>query len=119
MTSYSKYNLEIFQTTELLSKAAAKFIVATAKKTIATNGRFIISLSGGKTPQKLYSLLAQPDFSDRIDWEKIHFFWRDERCVSLDDEQNNANQAISSFLSKVNIPKKNIHRIPVNLLPAE
>ncbi len=110
---------KIFQSTAELNKAAAEFIITLAKKAIAENGRCVIALSGGKTPETLYALLAEPDYSQQMDWKNIYIFWGDERYVPLDDEQNNAHQAISVFLSKVDIPPDNIHRIPVNLYAAE
>ncbi len=119
MTTYPKYNLEVFPTEDTLAKAAAEFIIEVAKKSIAAKGKFIIALSGGQTPEKLYSLLAEPPFREQIQWKKTFIFWGDERCVPLDDERNNAHQTISIFLDKVAIPQKNIHRIQVNLSPVE
>lgn len=119
MTAHSKYNLEIFQTTESLNRAAAEFIISKASQAISARGRFIISLSGGQTPQNLYSLLAEPFFCDQVQWKKTFIFWGDERCVPLDDDRNNAYQARSILLDKVDIPLSNIHFIPVNLSPGE
>lgn len=119
MTAHSKYNLEIFQTTEALNRAAAEFIISKASQAIAARGRFIISLSGGQTPQNLYSLLAEPFFCEQVQWKKTFIFWGDERCVPLDDDRNNAHQARSILLDKVDIPLSNIHFIPVNLSPEE
>jgi len=112
-------NLEIFPSTGALFKAAAEFMITLGKEAIADRGRFVVSLAGGATPRKLYSLLAQPVYAGRMDWNKIHFFWGDERCVPLNDQQNNAYHAILLLLNKIDIPQNNIHRIPVNLSPSE
>lgn len=114
-----KYKLDVFKTTDALNRAAAEFIIAAANKAVDANGRFIIALSGGKTPGNLYALLAQPFYSDRMPWKNTFVFWGDERCVPLNDERNNAYQATVSLLGKVDIPGANIHIIPVNLSPAE
>lgn len=119
MTDHSKYNVEIFQTTEALNRAAAEFIISKASQAIAARGRFVISLSGGQTPQNLYSLLAEPFFCEQVHWKKTFIFWGDERCVPLDDERNNAFQARSILLDNVDIPLSNIHFIPTNLSPEE
>ena len=119
MKSVPSYNLNIFQTVDDLNKAAAEYFIDHSRKSIASRGRFVVSLSGGQTPQKLYSLLAEPDFRDQVEWKKTFIFWGDERCVSLDDERNNAHQAKLILFDKIEIPKFNIHFIPVNLSPEE
>jgi len=119
MITHSNYKLDVFQTTDTLYEAAAHFIVDRANKAIAERGRFVISLSGGQTPKKLYALLAKPHFSTKMPWKKTFVFWGDERCVPLDGERNNAHQAKKILLDKVDIPISNIHIIPVDLTPAE
>lgn len=119
MTEKATYQLKVFETVNLLNQATAELIITIAKKSIAERGRFLISLSGGETPKKLYALLAEPSFSSRIEWENVFVFWGDERCVPLDDERNNAFQAKSILLNKVRIPPSNIHIVPVNFSPAE
>lgn len=117
MTKQSTYHLEIFETVSALNKAAAEFMIAIARKSIAERGRFVISLSGGQTPKHLYALLADPLFSSLIDWENTYVFWGDERCVPLEDERNNAYEANQILLHKVAIPASNVYAIPVNLSP--
>ena len=117
MTTGKPYKLEVFPSEEELDNAAAEFIIDRAKNAIAAKGKFTISLSGGRTPQKLFELLAQPHYANKIDWKNTCIFWGDERCVPLDDERNNAFQAKNILLNKVNIPASNIYRIPVDLPP--
>ena len=114
-----KYTLKIFPTASALNSAAAQWIITLAGKAISERGKFILSLSGGKTPLELYLSLSKPPLMNQIDWKKVFVFWSDERCVSLDDARNNAHQALSLFLDKIDIPESNIYRIPVNLPPAE
>ena len=113
------YKLEVFNTADELSKDAAKLIITIANKAIAIRGKFTISLSGGKTPAKLYSFLAESPFCEQVQWKNTFVFWADERCVPLDDERNNAHQAKLILLDKIDIPWDNIYSIPVNLTPVE
>jgi len=69
-----------------------------------------ICLSGGNTPRSIYSLLAKNKESD-IPWEKMEFFWGDERCVPPGDHQSNYRMAMESFLGPLNIEMDVIHRI--------
>jgi 6-phosphogluconolactonase len=114
-----QYTLERFENGEAFIKAVADFIIAIANKAVAKKEKFTIALSGGNTPNKLYSLLATDAYSKQMPWKNTFVFWGDERCVALSDEQNNAHVAISLLLDKVGIPPLNIFPIPVNLSPAE
>ena len=79
---------------------------------------FHVALSGGSTPKIVFDVLAE-DFSDKVDWSKVHFYWGDERCVSPSDDESNYKMTVEHLFSKINVPEANIHRIlgekdPVN-----
>jgi 6-phosphogluconolactonase len=46
-----------------------------------------------------------------IDWNRIHFYWGDERCVPPDNPESNYNNLWNGFLKFLEIPSSNIHRI--------
>lgn len=94
-----------------LSFQFARWLVSYIKERLATQSRFTLVLSGGSTPKKLYQLLASKDFNDQIDWEKIHFFWGDERFVPFEDERNNAGMAYKTLLDQVPVVKSQVHKI--------
>src|SRR6267378_6253137 len=95
---------------ELFQAAASEFITL-AVEAIRSKGKFCVALSGGSTPRGLYTLLAnQPQHS--IPWEKIYFFWGDERHVPPDHPDSNYRMALETLLSKVPVPPGNVHRIP-------
>jgi len=112
-------SINIFKDVDTLNRATAKFIINAANKAVAERGRFSISISGGKTPIELYSLLAQTPFREQLPWKNTNVFWCDERCVPITDTMNNAGQAKSVLLDKVDIPAANIHTVQVNLPPAD
>ncbi|MEO8085454.1 MAG: 6-phosphogluconolactonase [Bacteroidota bacterium] len=117
MKVQSTYLLKIFPDSDALNKATAEFIITIANKAVNEKGRFVISLSGGKTPENLYSILSKSPFREKIPWQKTDVYWGDERCVPLNDERNNAHRAKTLLLEKVDIPVANIHPVPVNLAP--
>ncbi len=104
--------------TELNDFAAAKFIEI-GNSAIESNGRFAVALAGGSTPKALYRLLATKEFSSRIDWEKVFFFFGDERNVAPDDEQSNFRMANENLLQPLQIPAANIFRWQPELGDAE
>ncbi len=100
-------------------RSAADSLAMIADKAVKERGRFILSLSGGNTPRKLYKLLSGKDYLDRIPWKHCYIFWGDERCVPYDDERNNARMATELLLSKTGLTHSNIFPVPVNLHPPE
>jgi 6-phosphogluconolactonase len=94
-----------------LARRAAEQLAARAAESIARTGRFAVALSGGSTPRTVYSLLAAPEFRDRIDWPRVHLFWGDERCVSPVHPDSNFRMVQEALLSKIAIPAENIHRM--------
>ncbi|MGQ9908411.1 MAG: 6-phosphogluconolactonase [Candidatus Flexifilum sp.] len=102
-----------------VARAAADRIAAAAEFAASARGRFTIALSGGQTPIPLFELLASPEYASRIDWEQVHVFWVDERCVPPDDRQSNYHLAREHLLQHVPIPLEHIHRIEGELAPEE
>lgn len=59
----------------------------------------------------MYAELASQDFRGGLVWRAVDFFWGDERAVPPDDPQSNYKMAEEAMLSKLPIPRENIHRI--------
>jgi 6-phosphogluconolactonase len=98
-----------------LARVAAQEFHRLAEACIQERGRFSVALSGGNTPRAVYSLLA--DEHKELPWEKTHVFFGDERHVPPDHPDSNFRMASESFLSKVPVPEKNVHRIRAELEP--
>ena len=81
--------------------AAARFFCDCAANAVRESGFFTVALSGGTTPDGLFSLLAG-EYHDRIEWSKGHFFWVDDRCVPPESEYSNFGRAERLLL--VNVP---------------
>jgi 6-phosphogluconolactonase len=95
--------------------ACARYILDTLSKTLKSQPRVTLAISGGKSPRLLFSKLAKSEF----DWSNVHFFWVDERCVPPADDQSNFKLANESLLTPARIPKNNVHRIHGEVLPDE
>lgn len=103
---------------ELNNFAAEKFIEI-ANDAIEKRGQFTVALSGGSTPKKLYALLAEEPFLSQIEWQKIQFFFGDERLVLPDSEESNFRMANETLFAKLDIPKENIHRFLTEKIEAK
>jgi 6-phosphogluconolactonase len=101
---------KIYKTPHDLAEAFALELINSIKTATEKKNSFTIALSGGSTPGILYSVLAK-NYGQAVDWRFVHFFWGDERCVPPDDPESNFGMASSEFLSKIDIPVMNIHRV--------
>jgi len=77
---------------------------------IAASETYHCALSGGSTPKLLFSYLAEK-YLNSPSWEKLHVYWGDERCLPPDHSDSNFKLTDELLLSKVSIPKENIHRV--------
>ncbi len=111
--------IRIFSDSEALSRAAADFLLQTARQAVEARGSAALALSGGSTPERLYALLATAPYRDVIPWGRLHFFWADERCVPPEHRESNFRLAAESFLSSVPVPPGNIHRVRGELGPEQ
>ena len=106
------HKVQIVTDSEAMSRAAAATIVDHISQSLQTRDVYSMALSGGSTPRRLYSLLAnEAALREQIPWERIHFFWGDERRVPPGHPDSNYLMAYNTLLSKVPIPSTNIHRI--------
>jgi 6-phosphogluconolactonase len=55
--------------------------------------------------------LGNTPYAGQIDWDRVHLFWADERCVPPDNGDSNYRLAQELLISRVPIPDENIHRI--------
>ncbi len=94
-----------------LARRAADAFCAHAADAIARRDRFAVALAGGSTPATAYRALSTAPFVDRVDWERVHVFFGDERCVPPDHEQSNFRMAREALLDHVPIPPQQVHRI--------
>ena len=104
-------DIRVVPDTASLFQAGAKEFVSQADAAIKAQGRFAVALSGGSTPRGMFSLLAA-NYRDRLPWDKMFFFWSDERHVPPDNSESNYRMAYESLLSKVPVPQTNIFRVP-------
>lgn len=107
----SSAEIRILTTPQELFASAAEEVVRLANQAAAEHGRFTIALAGGSTPKSLYNLLAT-NARTTLPWEKMFFFWSDERHVPPTDPDSNYRMADEAMLSKVPVPPGNVFRVP-------
>jgi|ERR1035437_2136185 6-phosphogluconolactonase len=111
--------IRIFKTIHELLEAMAVYFITTANNAISLHGEFNVVLSGGNSPQLLYSMLASLDFKNQTNWEKINFFFGDERHVPSEDPRNNALMVTKVLFEPLHISASKIFSINTTLSPNE
>lgn len=96
-----------------LRRRAADLFVSVAEEATSGRGMVYVALSGGSTPRALYELLASGDYSSRVPWEQTQVFFSDERFVPPDSPESNQRMVTETLLSRVPIPDRFVHRVPV------
>jgi 6-phosphogluconolactonase len=116
MTATALNETRVFESAEALAQGGAEWLCALAQ---ASSRDFAVCLSGGSTPRRLYEALATPAMAVRFPWQRVHWFWGDERFVPHDDPESNYRMVREALLSRVPIPAENIHPVPTEGLSPE
>lgn len=103
----------IFDDQYKLVKGFSEFFI---KLLDSSDGIFNVALSGGSTPKIWFDYIAK-NYKDSIDWERVHFYWGDERCVPPEDQESNYGMTKKHLLDFIPIPEENVHRIKGELVP--
>ena len=109
-------NLLIYKTLEELNQDLADYVIKIAEMSIEEYDRFNFVLTGGSSPKALYQLLAT-ECEHRIDWEKVYFFFGDERNVPSTDENYNGLMAKKALLDPLRIKEDHVFYVDTTLAP--
>lgn len=107
-----------FADLEALSRAVADEIAAITRADVRERGRASIALSGGKTPERLFQLLAARG-PDALPWSQVDLWWCDERMVPASDPASNVGRARSALIDPLRLSPARIHPIAGELADPE
>lgn len=101
--------LEILPTPEDVARRAAALIAEEARAAARERGRFVVALSGGATPRRMFSYLA----SEEVPWALVEIFQVDERIVGASDPARNLGPLRAALLEGAASAAGRIHAMPV------
>jgi 6-phosphogluconolactonase len=78
-------------------------------KTRQSGRELHVALSGGNTPLSIFRQILNA--TEPKDWDPVHFYWGDERCVPESSSESNFGNAKRLFLETLGIPAQRIHPI--------
>lgn len=80
----------------------------------AGGGRLAVCLTGGSTPEGLYRLLATHPWRDAMPWDRVTWFFGDDRFVPADDPRSNAGMARRLLFDHVPVLPDSIVAVPTD-----
>jgi 6-phosphogluconolactonase len=101
--------IEVFTNDEATAQAAAKTIAGEARAAVVSRGRFVMAVSGGRTPWIMLRALGE----ESVPWENVHVVQVDERVAPAGDPDRNFTHLRESLLDHSPILPGQIHAMPV------
>src|SRR5437667_12865843 len=101
--------LQIFADADSVALEAASIIAQEARKAIAARQRFVMAVSGGRTPWVMLRALARED----VPWDRAHIVQVDERIAPAGDPDRNLTHLYESLLGQTALRPGQIHAMPV------
>lgn len=101
--------IEVFPNAESVARQAAMLIAEEARAAVAVRGKFVMAVSGGKTPWNMLRDLAQED----VPWNALHVVQVDERIAAPGDPDRNLTHLRESLLAHAPLCPEQIHDMPV------
>ncbi len=103
--------LKVLTDADAVVREAAKVIAADARAAVAARARFVMAVSGGKTPWLMLRALSE----EEVPWEGVHVVQVDERIAPADDPDRNLTHLRESLLKHA----RQIQAMPVEATDLE
>jgi 6-phosphogluconolactonase len=101
---------EVYADAESVAREAAQRIAKQAREAVAARGKFVMAVSGGKTPWIMLRDLANED----VPWKDVHIVQVDERVAPAGDPDRNLTHLHESLLEHAPLRAEQIHAMPVD-----
>jgi 6-phosphogluconolactonase len=102
--------IEVLADAEAVARRAAAFIAEEARAAVAARGRFVVAVSGGRTPWQMLRALA----TETVPWAGVHVIQVDERVAPAGDPDRNLTHLRESLREASSLPPGQIHAMPVD-----
>ncbi len=101
--------IKVLSDVDAVAGEAARVIAAEARASVTARGRFVIAVSGGKTPWQMLRALA----GENVPWKSVHVVQVDERIAPAGDPDRNLTHIRANLLGQASLPPEQIHGMPV------
>jgi 6-phosphogluconolactonase len=101
--------IRVLKDADAVAQEAARLIASLARKVVIDRGRFVMAVSGGKTPWQMLRALVKED----VPWKRFHLVQVDERIAPSGHADRNLTHLRECFFSSSFISKDHIYAMPV------
>ncbi len=101
--------IKILPSPETVANEAARMTAKIARASVAERGRFLMAVSGGKTPWLMLRALGQ----ENVPWESMHIFQVDERIAPFSHPDRNLTHIQECLLGNTLLNESQIYAMPV------
>ena len=101
--------IEVLADADAVAQRAAVLIAEAARADVVARGRFVMAVSGGRTPWQMLRAFASED----VPWEAVHIVQVDERVAPAGDPDRNLTHLQASLLEHSPLRPQQIHALPV------
>jgi len=102
-------HIDVLENADAVARKAAAIIADEARRAVAARGRFVVAVSGGKTPWLMLHDLANED----VPWNDTHLVQVDERVAPAEHPERNLTHLRESLLSWAPLRPGQVHAMPV------
>jgi 6-phosphogluconolactonase len=101
--------IDVLVDVDAVARAGALFTAGEARGAVAARGRFIMAVSGGRTPWTMLRALADQD----VPWSGVHVVQVDERVAPAGHPDRNLTHLQESLLAHCPLRPDQVHAMPV------
>jgi 6-phosphogluconolactonase len=103
--------VEVLSDEPALAAAAADRFVSIVESTLRYRVVADVAVAGGSTPRAMNALLAAPHIRSSVEWDRVRFFFGDERTVAPDDAESNYKMTRDTLFEPLGIPESHVFRM--------
>jgi 6-phosphogluconolactonase len=107
--------IKVYADAAAVALEAAKLIAKAAQEAVAVRGKFVMAVSGGKTPWMMLRDLAKQE----VPWNGVQVVQVDERIAPEGDPDRNLTHLRESLLEHAPLRPGQIHAMPVEITNSE
>jgi 6-phosphogluconolactonase len=101
--------IDVYSDDDVVARKAAAMIADRVRTAMTTQRRFIMAVSGGRTPWLMLRVLAE----EQLPWEHVHLVQVDERVAPAGDPDRNLAHLRQSLLDHAPLLPGHVHAMPV------
>ena len=109
MSGVSKCSLKCLDDAQALCAAAADEFVRAYTAAVEARTVFRVALAGGSTPCRLHRILTESPYREKVSWDRVEFYFADERSVHPEHPDSNFRMANDTLLTELG-KELEIHR---------